>query len=104
MASDRPAEASFDRRHTDAPHHRRARVLDDRIDHLGAREPRQDYPLDRVELILVGSEAQYRDWREMASEERRFRRVVTVEAEGVLYYELKNRGAARASGEIAPPR
>lgn len=57
--------------------------------------------MDRVELILVGSEAQYRDWREMASEERRFRRVVTVEAGGVLYYELKNRGAARASGEIA---
>jgi glycosyltransferase involved in cell wall biosynthesis len=61
---------------------------------------RQDYPLERVELVLVGNEAQYRDWREMAESEARFHRVVVVEAEGALYYELKNKGAARASGEI----
>jgi glycosyltransferase involved in cell wall biosynthesis len=61
---------------------------------------RQDYPLERVELILVGSEAQYRQWRDLTSGERCFHRVLIVEAEGKLYYELKNLGAARASGEI----
>jgi Glycosyl transferase family 2 len=58
----------------------------------------QDYPLERVELILVGSEAQYREWTHITS--GRFAQVVTLEAEGAGYYELKNRGAARARGEI----
>ena len=73
-----------------------ATSVTDVLDGLGA----QDYPLDRVELILVGSEAQYRTWRGMTSGERRFLRVLTVEAEGAGYYELKNKGADHASGEI----
>lgn len=60
----------------------------------------QDYPLERIELILVGAEdAQVRRWErlEMAG---RFRRVLTVDAAGGLYYVLKNSGAQSASGEI----
>lgn len=61
----------------------------------------QDYPLDRIELILVGSEEeQYREWRGMTSATAPFLRVVTVDAEGAPYYVLKNRGAERATGEI----
>ena len=34
----------------------------------------QDYPLDRVELILVGNAEQYREWAATESSEARFRR------------------------------
>lgn len=61
---------------------------------------KQDYPLDRIELIMVGSEAQYRDWIQLTAETAPFARVETVEAEGALYYKLKNKGAERARGDV----
>lgn len=61
---------------------------------------KQDYPLDRIELIMIGSEAQYRDWIQMTAETAPFSRVESVEAEGALYYVLKNKGAERARGDI----
>ncbi len=72
-----------------------ATSVTDVLDALAA----QDYPLDRVELILVGREEQYREWRQ-STQRQEFARVVIVEAEGALYYELKNVGVSRASGEI----
>lgn len=56
-----------------------ATSVTDVLDGLAA----QEYPLDRVELILVGSESQYRGWQRMESDEERFLRVLTVEAEGL---------------------
>jgi glycosyltransferase involved in cell wall biosynthesis len=62
---------------------------------------KQDYPLDRMELILVGQEEeQYRKWSGLQGEALPFRRLVTVDAEGAPYYVLKNKGAERAAGEI----
>jgi glycosyltransferase involved in cell wall biosynthesis len=53
----------------------------------------QDYPLDRVHVVLVGSDDQVREWREKFARGSPFASVVFVEAEGASYYELKNRGA-----------
>jgi len=62
---------------------------------------RQDYPLERVELVLVAAEGvQRRRWRALESKATPFCRLVTVEANGALYYALKNSGASQASGEI----
>lgn len=54
---------------------------------------RQDFPLDQVEVILVGSAAQINGWREIYSDGKPFLCVKTIAAEGAHYYELKNRGA-----------
>ena len=62
---------------------------------------RQDFPLNQVELILVGSSAQCSGWNKMyAREGLPFFRVRTVCADGAHYYELKNRGAINSSGQI----
>ena len=53
----------------------------------------QDYPLDRVHVVLVGSDDQVREWREKFAQGYPFASVVFIEAEGASYYELKNRGA-----------
>ena len=46
---------------------------------------KQDYPLDRMELILVGQEEeQYRKWSGLRGEALPFRRLVTLDAEGAL--------------------
>jgi glycosyltransferase involved in cell wall biosynthesis len=61
----------------------------------------QDYPLELIELILVGTdEAQLGRWEKLKPTARSFRRVVVVDAEGDLYYLLKNRGADAASGDV----
>jgi glycosyltransferase involved in cell wall biosynthesis len=62
---------------------------------------RQDYPLDRIEVLLLGStEDQVRRWVSIGGQELPFARVVAVDAEGLPYYALKNRGARQATGEI----
>ena len=61
----------------------------------------QDYPLECVELILVGDEARYRDWLADYGHGSRLHGAMAVPVpDGTLYYELKNLGAAQASGEI----
>lgn len=61
----------------------------------------QDYPLELIELILVGTDqAQLDRWGELKPTAQSLRRVVVVDAEGDLYYLLKNRGADEASGEV----
>ena len=61
---------------------------------------RQDFPLDQVEVILLGSPGQAKAWKETYSRPAPFFAVKTVTAEGAHYYALKNRGAAMAAGEI----
>lgn len=61
----------------------------------------QDYPLDRVEIILVGSRAQSAEWQESyCNDPAPFLSVKTVAADDALYYRLKNLGAQQATGEI----
>lgn len=60
----------------------------------------QDFPLDQVELILVGSSSQVEEWRHRSENPRPFHSVKAVPADGARYYELKNQGAQFATAEI----
>ncbi len=60
----------------------------------------QEFPLDRVEIVLVGSREQAEEWKNLYSNGTPFFCVKTVEIDRANYYELKNRGAEIASGEI----
>lgn len=62
----------------------------------------QDFPLEAVELILVGSPRQIAHWQEIYAEWPRFLRVklLAVDVEHSHYWELKNKAAAYAEGEI----
>ncbi|WP_017715771.1 glycosyltransferase [Kamptonema formosum] len=60
----------------------------------------QDFPLERVEVVLVGSLAQTEEWKRLYSSGTPFLSVRTVEIDGANYYELKNLGAEIACGEI----
>jgi cellulose synthase/poly-beta-1,6-N-acetylglucosamine synthase-like glycosyltransferase len=63
---------------------------------------RQDFPLERVELILGGSAAQIRIWETMQDNWKSFGavRFMTVDQANSHYWQLKNQGAAFASGEF----
>lgn len=60
----------------------------------------QDFPLDQVEVILIGHSAQVEAWRDLSAGWTSFFRVQMVEANGSHYYELKNKGAQIASADI----
>lgn len=61
----------------------------------------QDYPLDRIEVLLLGStHEQSGRWAGFDAQALPFHRVTTVAADGLPYYTLKNRGADVASGEV----
>ncbi len=59
----------------------------------------QTYHLDRVEIILTGSQEQAARWREALAGERRFFAVKVIGADA-HYYRLKNLAAQAAEGEI----
>ncbi|MGH9722841.1 MAG: glycosyltransferase [Bryobacteraceae bacterium] len=59
----------------------------------------QDFPLNTVEVILAGSCAQARAWRNLERDPA-FHSIRAIGADGGHYYELKNLGAEAASGEI----
>lgn len=61
---------------------------------------RQDFPADQVEIILMGSADQVKEWRALYGQHTPFWGVQAVEAEGLSYLQLKNRGAQFASAEI----
>jgi len=61
---------------------------------------KQRYPLERIEVILVGSEQQAEYWRKSSIQGRGFFRVEALGADGAHYYQLKNLGVQRSSGEI----
>jgi glycosyltransferase involved in cell wall biosynthesis len=61
---------------------------------------RQNFPLDQVEVVLVGSSAQTNEWKQRYSVGTPFSSVKMVALDGAHYYQLKNAGAEMASGEI----
>ena len=61
---------------------------------------RQDFPLEQVEVILVGNAQAVREWRESHASAAPFGAIKTVEGDGAHYYALKNKGAESATGDI----
>jgi glycosyltransferase involved in cell wall biosynthesis len=61
---------------------------------------RQDFPLERVEIILVGNAAEGAEWRRSYTSPAPFAAIKIVEDEGAQYYALKNKGAQEAAGDI----
>ena len=59
----------------------------------------QEFPVGKMEVILVGTEAQAGHWRE-AYAESPFHSVKAIAKSQVHYFELKNAGAQIASGSI----
>ena len=60
----------------------------------------QDFPVDRVEVILLGSATQVKEWNERYASGSPFWGLQAIEAEGLTYLQLKNHGAQFASAEI----
>ena len=60
----------------------------------------QDFPAHQVEIILMGSAAQVKEWRALYEQSTPFWGIQPVEAEGLSYLQLKTRGAQFASAEI----
>jgi len=60
----------------------------------------QTFPLDQVEIILVGSSIQTEGWAEIYKDESDFIGIKTLSYDDANYYELKNGGAEMAIGEI----
>ena len=61
---------------------------------------RQDYPLARVEVLLVGAPGQTAAWEPIAADPAPFGAVRLIPADGAHYYQLKNLGAERARAPI----
>lgn len=60
----------------------------------------QDFPAQQVEIILMGSAAQVKEWKALYAQGTPFWGIQAVEAEGLSYLQLKNHGAQFASAEI----
>ena len=60
----------------------------------------QDFPVHQVEVILMGSPTQVQEWKERYISGTPFWGFQAIEAEGLTYLQLKNRGAQFASAEI----
>lgn len=60
----------------------------------------QQFPLNQVEIILVGSPAQTQEWQQTYAAQTEFFAVKTLALDGEHYYELKNVGADIATSEI----
>jgi hypothetical protein len=63
---------------------------------------KQDFPLDTVELLLLGSARQVEHWRKQNPGGNSFRRVrmIPVDPENGHYWQVKNLGGELAEGEI----
>jgi glycosyltransferase involved in cell wall biosynthesis len=61
---------------------------------------RQDYPLDLIEIILVGSSEQVAAWRTEVANTFGFKDIKFVACDNAHYYQMKNAGAKHATGEI----
>jgi len=62
---------------------------------------KQNYPLDRIEVILVTDLSRYSHWSDIADGQFGFHRVTVVPAPTeASYFGQKNLGAARATGDI----
>ncbi|HEU4463548.1 MAG TPA: glycosyltransferase [Gemmatimonadota bacterium] len=60
----------------------------------------QRYPLDRVEIILVGTAVQAERWSERFAGQTTFLRVKAVAVDDPWYFEMKNRGVREATGDV----
>jgi glycosyltransferase involved in cell wall biosynthesis len=60
----------------------------------------QDFPAHQVEIILMGSATQVKEWSALYAQDTLFWGIQAVEAEGLSYLQLKNRGAQFAAAEI----
>lgn len=60
----------------------------------------QDYPVDQVEIVLLGSAEQVDRWKERYADDATFWGIRPVVVEGLPYLQVKNHGAQFASGEI----
>ena len=60
----------------------------------------QDFQVERVEVILVGSVAQARGWKEVYADDRSFFAIKTVGVDNAHYYQLKNVGVELATADI----
>jgi hypothetical protein len=60
----------------------------------------QRYPLDRVEVVLVGSAVQVERWNERYADQSTFLRVKAVAVDDPWYFEMKNRGVREATGDV----
>jgi glycosyltransferase involved in cell wall biosynthesis len=60
----------------------------------------QDFPTNRVEILLVGSRAQAEGWNEKFAGHSAFFAVRAIGRDQAHYYQLKNEGAQLASGSI----
>lgn len=60
----------------------------------------QDFPAHQVEVILLGSPLQVKEWKERYATGTPFWGLQAVESQGLTYLQLKNRGAQYASAEI----
>lgn len=70
--------------------------LDQTLDSLR----QQSFPLAEVQLILVGSEQQASQWRQLYAQPAPFARIDIIATAGDHYYALKNRGASQAEAPI----
>lgn len=61
---------------------------------------RQNFPLDQVEVVLVGSSAQTDEWNKLHSLWTPFHSVKVTAIDSANYFDLKNNGAKQVSGEI----
>jgi glycosyltransferase involved in cell wall biosynthesis len=60
----------------------------------------QDFPIEQVEVILVGSVAQAESWEAKFADQKTFSSVKTIGDDQAHYYQLKNKGAKIAEAEI----
>lgn len=76
-----------------------SRDLGSATDTIRALE-QQDFPLEGIEVILIGSEEQVDVWNQEFAEQAKFHAIKAVAQGGANYYELKNGGAELATGDI----
>jgi len=60
----------------------------------------QDFPIDQIEIILVGNKEQASHWGKTWVRNNRFHSVKVVSQDTLHYYKLKNGGAEIATGNI----
>ncbi len=60
----------------------------------------QDFPLDQIEIILMGSPAQVKEWNALYAKGTPFWGIRAVEVTGLSYLQLKTHGARFASADI----
>ena len=58
----------------------------------------QDFPLDQIEVILVGSAEPANHWKTLCADDSRFHSVNVLVHGGTHYYELKNSEQESACG------